>query len=319
LIAKILEAAGETVHLVGNIGTPSLDVLPNIKATDFVVHEISSFQLWDLTKSPHVAVVLMIEADHLDVHKDMEEYVAAKAQIAAHQTDSDFLYHHPTNKYALQIAERGSATKQPYLSAQNAYVDEGLIYLNGQEVCRADEVGLVGKHNLENICAALAAVSNFVDDYDAIKKALIEFKGLENRLEFVKQVDGVDYYNDTFSAAPMSAKAAVEAFDKPEILILGGFDKGADFSDLAKTIAQKNLKQVLLIGQIKNKLKADLDAAGFDNYQLVEGDMTDIVALAKSLATPGDVVLLSPGTSSFDMFKDYKDRGQKFKQAVQAL
>jgi len=319
LIAKILEAAGKKVHLVGNIGKPSLDALPNIQADDFVVHEISSFQLWDLTISPHISVVLMIEPDHLDVHKDMDDYVGAKANIAKFQTVKDWLYHHPTNELSLKIAESGNANKQPYMSQSNAYVQDGKIFLEGQEIMSVDEVGLIGKHNLENICAAVAATRHLVDDKEVIKRALTEFKGLENRLEFVREVSGVKYYNDTFSTAPMATRAAVVAFDDPEILILGGADKRINFADLADVITKKSVKKVLLIGEIKQKIAEALKSAGYNNFELVDGGMPEIVARASVVADSGDIVLLSPGTSSFDMFKDYKDRGRQFKLAVENL
>ena len=321
LISMILQAAGKRVHLVGNIGIPAIKVLPDILPDDIVVHEISSYQLWDLTVSPHIAVVLMIEQDHLDTHADMEDYVGAKGNISRYQTVNDRLFHHPTNELSIRVASYGDARKEAYMSQGNAYIQDDKVWLKGVEICSTQEVGLLGHHNLENVCAALAAASCFTDDIAAMKKAVTEFTGLENRLEFVEKVDGVSYYNDTFSAAPMATRAAVEAFDEPLILILGGVDKKLDYHDLARTIADRKVKKVLLIGEVKQKIAQTFDDVDFANYEIIDDGvpMVGIVDRAYDLAEKDAVVLLSPGTSSFDMFKDFKDRGQQFKDAVASL
>ncbi len=158
IITEILKATNKTVHLVGNIGVPALEVLPNIKADDIVVFELSSFQLWDLKKSPQTAVVLMIEPDHLDNHSSMEEYVAAKANIAKYQDDDDVVAYHPTNKYSAQIAQLSPAHKRKYMTSEGAYIVSGQIVIDNVAVSMVKEVGLLGEHNLENICAALTAV-----------------------------------------------------------------------------------------------------------------------------------------------------------------
>ncbi len=319
LIATILEEAGKTVHLVGNIGVPALDALKHIEADDIAVYELSSFQLWDLDKSPRIAVVLMVEPDHQDVHKDMEEYVMAKANIGKFQSVNDRLYYHPTNELSAKIASLSGANKQPYMSQSNAYIEDGKVKLEGKEICQTSEVGLLGKHNLENICAALAATSNFTDDIEAMKRALVKFKGLENRLEFVRTVAEVDYYNDSFSATPMATRAAVEAFDKPIVLILGGLDRHIDFTDLATIIRDRHVKKVLLIGEVGEKIEEIFETLNYTSFEIVEGDMADIVARAQVVSDPGDIVLLSPGSASFDMFRDYKDRGLQFRRAVESL
>jgi UDP-N-acetylmuramoylalanine--D-glutamate ligase len=319
LIAKILEVSGKKVHLLGNIGKPSLDALPNILADDIVVHELSSFQLWDLKTSPHVAVILMIEPDHQDVHPGMEDYVSAKANIANHQTAEDFLFYNPVNELSAKAAQGGSAVKQKYMTQENAFVQDGKIFLRDQEIISVDEVGLLGKHNLENICAALAASSKFVDDVSAMSQAIREFKGLDNRLEFVKELDGVKYFNDSFSSAPVATKAAIQAFGEPIILILGGYDKQTDFTPLAGLIAEHKIKHVLLIGQIKQHIAEALTSKGYSDFELIDGTMEEIVARARNIASQGDIVLLSPGAASFDMFKDFKDRGRQFRAAVEGL
>jgi UDP-N-acetylmuramoylalanine--D-glutamate ligase len=321
LIAEILRAAGKTVHLVGNIGTPALAELPAIGPTDFVVFELSSFQLWDLEASPQTAVVLMIEPDHQDIHASMTEYIEAKANIGKYQSAEDLLVYHPTNQYSAEIAEKSPAQKKKFLSPEGAYRAHGSIGIEEVTLCLEAEVGLLGAHNLENICAAVTAAWNYTQDTAAIKAAVVNFKGLEHRLEFVRELGGVKYYNDSFSSAPGATIAAIQAFTAPEILVCGGYDRGISFTHLAQAIAQqKNLTSVVLIGETKHALAAALDAVGFSRYKIVESkNLVEITQLARSLATSGDVVLLSPGCASFDMFQNFYDRGEQFKAAVREL
>lgn len=321
LIAEILKTADKTVHLVGNIGVPALSILGEVKPDDIVVFELSSFQLWDLEKSPETAVILMIEPDHMDVHSSMEEYVNAKANIVKHQNVDDLLIYHPTNQYSAEIAAQAPARKMKYLTPEGAYVKDDQIMIEEIVICSTNEVGLVGAHNLENICAAITAAWHYTQDLDAIKSAVTSFKGLPHRLEFVREVNGVKYYNDSFSSAPGATIAAIRSFQEPEVLICGGFDRGLDYTELAQAIAeQQNIKKIVLIGQTKQAIAERFTAARFTKYQLLETvDMNEVVQAAKKEAKPGDVVILSPGCASFDMFKDFKDRGEQFKQIVEAL
>lgn len=321
LIAEILKAAGKKVHLVGNIGVPALRELDDIKEEDIVVFELSSFQLWDLEKSPETAVVLMIEPDHMDVHASMEEYVDAKANITIHQTSEDVLVYHPSNKYTGEIASSSKARKVKYMSDEGADVKNGQVIIDGKIICKTEEVGLLGEHNLQNICAAVTAAWRYTQDADAIKKAVIQFKGLPHRLEFVRELNGVTYINDSFSSAPGATVAAIKAFKKPVILIAGGYNKGVDYSVLATLASElQNLKKVLLIGDVKNSVAHLFSESGFDSFEVLDSTtFVDIVKRAQSLAVDGDVVLLSPGTSSFDMFKNFYERGEQFKTIVNEL
>lgn len=335
LITSLLRAAGKTVHLVGNIGVPALDVLPEIKPDDLVVFEMSSFQLWDLEKSPHVSVVLMIEPDHLNVHDDFTDYVGAKANIRCNQTLDDFCIYHPTNPNSRSIAldlPQGSGYDETDWQAKagryavpddgQVYVESNTFFVQGNPICPVDALQLPGVHNQENACAALSAALKFTDDFAALERGLREFEGLPHRLELVRELAGVKYYNDSFSSAPGATVAAIKSFAEPEILILGGIDKGADFKDLADTIqAQANVKQILIIGEIRQKLADYLASSGVSQpIEILDAKtMPEIVAIARLAAENGDVVILSPGCASFDMFKNFYDRGDQFRAVVEAL
>jgi len=307
LIASILQAAGKTVHLVGNIGTPALDELPEVQPGDVVVYELSSFQLWDIEKSPHVAVVLMIEQDHLNVHIDFDDYVSAKANIVRWQTEGDVTVYNSQNKYAVAISEQSRAQKIAYPFDISSV---------------AASLKIVGQHNVENASAAIAAVREYVNDDAVIRQGLAAFEGLPHRLEFVREVAGVKYYNDSFSSAPGATVAAVRAFKEPEIVIIGGIDKGADFTELSEAIRDyRQVKTVILIGEIGGKLqKQFLDSGVTADIVLIGAStMQGIIAEAQSRATEGDIVILSPACASFDMFKNFNDRGDQFREAVLSL
>lgn len=319
LIAKLLEAAGHTAHLGGNIGTPMLDLLPQIKSSDFVVLELSSFQLIDVTISPHIAVVLMIEPDHLDWHPDIADYVRAKTNIARFQTVQDYVIYHAHNVYSKTIAETSSGRRLAYLSKAAAHIENNEIVIENTTISNIKDVGLIGSHNLENICAAVSAVWQITQQKEAFKQTIMEFKGLEHRLEFVRELNNVKFYNDSFSTNPSACIAALRSFDHPIILIAGGSDKGAEFDGLGHEIMSRKLKKVLLIGDTGAKIAGVLERVGYDNFERLQGDMKSFVRQAAQEAEHGDVVLLSPASASFGLFKSYKERGRRFKEAVLAL
>ncbi len=321
LIAEILKQAGKKTWLVGNIGTPALDVLDQIKPNDYVVYELSSFQLWDIKKSPHISVVLMIEPEHMDVHSDLTDYISAKSNIARYQGVDDITVYHPKNKNSAMVADASPGKKIKYMTKKSAHVQGDELVIDGRVICKTREVGLVGRHNLENICAAITAAWQITNDVEAICEAVTKFKGLPHRLQHIATKGGVSYYDDSFSTAGASTLAALKAFDNQTVMIIGGYDRGYDLGELARElIVAKNLKHVLLIGQTGEKLADLLEANDFRNYEVSKSrDMTEIVATSSSLASEGDNVILSPGFASFDMFKDFVDRGERFIQAVEAL
>ncbi len=366
LISTILEAAGYKTWLVGNIGVPALDVLDkieqyakinmqkvidqesiinNLKSASeagIVVFELSSFQLWDIERSPQTAVILMIEPDHMDVHASMDEYVNAKRNITYHQTANDLLVHHPTNKYALEIAEKSQARKAPFMEEPAARIvipakagiqksdwipdqvwDDGKgewVIVDKQPICKTSDVGLLGAHNLENICAAITASWRYTQDIDAIKKAVASFKGLPHRLEFARELNGVKFYNDSFSTGPGATLAALRSFDDPLILLLGGSDKGIDLSELVNALNPEK-HTVALIGSSSDTLENILKAKGFDRFMNLGNlkSMSEIVRNVNDNLGNAKVVLLSPAHASFDMFKNVYDRGDQFKKAVDSL
>lgn len=303
-ITAILRAAGKTVHLVGNIGTPALRVLPNIQPGDIVVYELSSFQLWDIQYSPQVAAVLMIEPDHLDKHTDFAEYIAAKARIVQYQQAQDTIIYNQYNRYSQEIANMSLA--QPIAYPDN--VADDIL----------DAIVLPGKHNRDNACAAVAvarAVLPSISD-DTIRQGLGDFTGLPHRLEFVTKKQNIAYYDDSISTTPGSAIAALRAFTQPKILILGGSSKGADYTTLAYEIDRHTMRAVIVAGANANQVAAQLRVS-CPVINLGSGvSMSRIVAAAQSQARPGDVVILSPAAASFDQYTNYVQRGERFVAAV---
>ena len=257
LIAQILEKLGKKVFLVGNIGNPAINVLDQATKDDVVVYELSSFQLWDLEKSPKVAVVLRIEPDHLNVHKDFQDYVEAKGHITEFQTAKDQVIFFCNNEHSVAIAEKSPGEKIPYPEAEKS---PRLIEL-------LDELGVPGEHNKENAEAALRAVAAFLGvslaelidkNSNKLRAVLRDFHGLPHHLEFIRTVRGVDYYDDSFSASYPSLEVALKAFSKRKIvLIAGGQDRGLDLVPLKRAIFKvPNLAQAILIGEIREKLAA---------------------------------------------------------------
>ncbi len=323
LIKSILDAAGKRAWLVGNIGIGALSVLDQIEPTDIVVYEMSSFQLWELDLSPHIAVVLGIEPEHLDVHKDLADYVGAKAHITAHQKADDIAIYRAGNQYAEQIGKQTAGSALPYPDTATAHVSEGMFCYGEQQLCSVGALRLPGQHNRDNACAAIAAAWPWVKDGNDIERGLLAFQGLPHRLKFVRSVDDVEYYDDSIATTPGSAIAALAAFETPKLIILGGSDKGASYDELAQTIAEKSdsIRRVLIVGSVGPKIEEALKAVQFARYSNlgVSIKMDDIVKTASTSVEPGDVVILSPACASFDMFRDYADRGDQFIQAVQSL
>lgn len=322
LIASIFEASGRKAWLVGNIGTSALDALEYIGSEDIVVFELSSFQLWDLERSPHTAVVLLIEPDHLNVHKDMQEYVHAKGEIRAHQKEGDMCFYHPTNKYSREIADRSSqGTTMRYGIPDDGavYARDGEFWQKSEVICPTNILKLIGDHNIDNACAAISVARAYGLSIDAIEDGLASFSGLPHRLKFVREVEGVRYYDDSIATTPSSAVAALRSFDQSKVIILGGSAKGSDFSVLAREMVQHQVYAVL-IGDEAPTIAAALNAENFSAYEIIENaTMPAVVARAHTIAKAGSVVLLSPSSASFGLFKDYADRGDQFIAAVNSL
>lgn len=335
LIRDILEDAGKTVFLGGNVGISLLSRVRSIRQADWVVYELSSFQLEDMNLSPHVAVVLRITQDHLanfdanatNFHPTRELYVEAKSQIVRHQTADDIAIINGGDMTARAFSELTPAKKlffDRYGTAADCYVEGHAVHLVEQdgvvEIADASTVQVRGDHNLENIAAATLACRVLGISIPTIKQAVRAFKGLEHRLEFVRTVHGVSYYNDSFSTVPETTVAAIEAFDEPKVLILGGSEKKSDFSVMGEYIAKSNVTGVVVIGDMATRITEALTAAKYKG-KIIAGcnTMHEVVAQAAKMAKTGNVVLLTPGCASFGMFANYKDRGKQFKHEVLAL
>ena len=317
LISKMLEAAGRRVWLGGNIGKSPLDFLDKVKASDLVILELSSFQLMDLDVSPHIAVCLMVAPEHLDWHKNVREYIAATGNLFWHQQPNDIAIYNAEDDFSTQVAQLSPGLKIPYLQDPGAKVEAGNIVLGKSKICEIGEVGLVGPHNLENITAAVTAVHEIIgDNFEPVRRVIQNFKGLEHRLQLAGESNGVRYFDDSFSTTPETTIAAVRSFTQSKVLILGGSDKKSKYDVLARVVTSSNVREVVLIGAMGQKIAAALSSAGYTNIREGGNTMSDIVATAAAAATPGDVVLLSPACASFDMFRNYKDRGEQFEAAV---
>ncbi len=319
LIASILQKAGKKVWLLGNIGNPALDILDQVQADDIVVYELSSFQLWDLEKSPHTAVVLLIEQEHLDVHSDMSEYVNAKLNITKFQTSGDILVYNQTDEFANSIAKSSIARLVGYPDSRAAHVESDYFYYGEQKICSVNSLRLVGKYHYDNACAAIDAVWEIVNDANVIESGLSDFKGLPHRLQFIREVDGVKYYDDSIATTPSSAIADLRTFEGSKVIILGGSYKGSDFTDLAIELTKHDVAAIL-IGYEATNIAEACKLVGFSNYEIINNPtMPGIVSRAQELSKPGGVVLLSPATASFGLFNNYADRGDQFIAAVQTL
>lgn len=322
LITKILGAAGKQVFLGGNIGVAPLSFLPQLHPESWVVLELSSYQLSDIQHSPHIGVCLLMAPDHLNWHGDMPEYVQAKSRMFAQQTSSDVAIYYAANATSQEVANAGAGRKIPYCTPPGAWVNGNNITIDGQEICRTDELKLLGKHNWQNACAAVTAVWEAgIQDVDTIRTVLTTFAGLEHRIEYLGQLADIHYYNDSFASNPEATIAAVQAVPQRKIVIVGGFDRMLPLDHLVQELAgDKSIYKLLLVGASVHRLSTALDAAGFTNYQISSAqDMKGIVKDAQALAKPGDAIVLSPGFASFDMFKNFEDRGEQFKKVVQTL
>lgn len=320
LIAKMLEADSRKVHIGGNIGTPPLDILrQNIQKDDWVVLEIANYQLIDFKYAPKIGVCVMVAPEHLDWHNDLNEYFTAKKQLFIRQKADDIAIYYGKNDYSKDIATSSPGKHIPYYALPGAIIENDDVVINGQSICSTDEIKLLGRHNWQNICAAVTAVWQASQNIEALREVITSFSGMEHRLELVRELDGVRYYDDSFGTTPETATVAIEAFEEPKIVILGGRGKGIPFTSLVRTVKENNVKHVISIGEMGPEIASILRYNGYD--QVVDGgkDIDSIARQAKELAAPGDVVLLSPACTSFDMFNNYAERGDKFKTAVQGL
>lgn len=309
--------------LVGNIGTPALDVLDQITPSDNVVFEMSSFQLWDLHAGSFVGVLLRIEPDHLNIHYDFDDYVYAKSTISRYKTESDFLVYFEKNQTTKSLADKSIAKKLAYpIKSESLKLKELL-----------DSLKIPGEHNRENAEAALLAIcARFFNGnldlmldsklYSTLKSSLENFKGLPHRCQFLRELNNVRYYDDNYSSALPALDVAMQAFENyPTILIAGGFSKGTDEQVKKRIFSAKNLEKAILIGDTAEILAKGEDESKYELATNLEDAVKKARSTAENIATKNKpaIVLMSPGFASFDMFKNFTDRGEQFTKLVKEL
>jgi len=329
LIYEIVKKAGYNCYLGGNIGVPLFTRLNEMLPEDILVLELSSFQLIDMDVSPDIAVITNITPNHLDIHSSYEEYIDSKRKIFENQNENGIVVLNYDNDITRKLASFVNG-KVKFFSRETK-LDNGII-LDGEiikkcedrvrkHILNTNEVNLRGKHNFENICTAIAATESFID-MNTIVEAVTEFKGVEHRLEFIREINGVKWYNDSIGSSPTRTIAGLNSFDEDIVLIAGGYDKNLDYTPLAKPIVEK-VKTLILIGQTSEKIfsavKEELDIQNkFMDIHFCE-ELKQTAILANRYSKPGQVVLFSPASASFDMFKNFMERGEKFKTIVNSL
>ena len=329
LINAILKKAGYKTFLGGNIGTPLFTKLPEMEPNDIVVLELSSFQLMNMHISPDIAIITNITPNHLNIHKDYQEYIDAKKCIFKNQNEKGILILNYDNDITRECAKEANGNVVFFSSKvklDNGFIVDGNIIKECNDKVRkhilnTDEVILRGNHNFQNIATALAATKTLVDT-DIAVQAIKEFKPVEHRIEFVKEIDGVKWYNDSASSSPTRTISGINAFKENIILIAGGYDKNLEYEPLAKPVVDK-VSTLILIGQTAEKIYDVVKNESEKENKKINIYMCDTleqtIEIAKKSAKKGDVVLFSPASASFDMFKNFADRGHKFKDLVNKI
>ena len=321
-----LDGSKRKIWLGGNIGTPLIGHLNEIKKTDLCVVELSSFQLHRMVQSPHVAAITNVTPNHLNWHTDMQEYIDAKTNIFTHQSANDKVVLNYENGITRDLAEKAKGRVYFFSSKQTpecenaVYEEDGVIYLrqNGtaEKVINTEDIRLVGRHNVENYMTAIALTSDYVKNR-AVYEVAKEFPGVEHRLEFVRELDDVKYYNGSIDSSPTRTVAALSCFDTPVVVILGGYDKNLDYEPLCEPL-YAHAHTAVLTGQNADKIYKAFESHGIPkDFEIIrEPDFKAAVYAAKNAAKPGDTVILSPAAASFDHFKNFEERGKIYKNIV---
>ena len=325
IVSKLLEEEGYKTWVGGNIGTPLFSQIENINEGDKVVLELSSFQLMTMTQEIDVAICTNLAPNHLDMHKDMQEYIDAKKNIFLYQDSCGLLVINRENEITYEFKKEAKGVVKEFSSkreiGEGAYYKDGVLYLEGKEVCKKDDIIIKGMHNVENYLAAFLATKEDVS-IETMKKVAESFTGVEHRCELVRELDGVKYYNDSIASSPTRTLAGLKAFDKKVIVIAGGYDKHIPFEPLAYE-GNSYIKELILMGATKEKIKCVFDKLEQEkgikiNIKMAES-LEEAVNIARGIAKEGDVVTLSPACASFDMYPNFMIRGNKFKEIVKAL
>ena len=325
IISKLLTEQGYKTWVGGNIGTPLFSQIEQIEENHMVVLELSSFQLMTIDVSADIAVCTNLSPNHLDMHKDMNEYIQAKKNIFLNQDSNGVLIVNRENEITYAFEKEAKGNIREFSSKREvengAYYKDGILYLDGKEVCKKNDIVIKGMHNVENYLAAFLATKDFVS-IETMKKVAETFNGVEHRCELVREIDGVRYYNDSIASSPTRTLAGLKAFDTKVILIAGGYDKHIPFEPLAEE-GYPYIKELILVGATKDKIKAAFDKLekekGIKVKITMVSDFKEAVIKAKELADQGDIITLSPACASFDMFPNFAVRGNKFKEIVNNL
>ena len=318
LIAEMLKAAGKTVWLGGNIGTPLLPLVRQMKKEDYAVVELSSFQLMDMRRSPQRALITNLAPNHLDIHKDMEEYVDAKKNIFRYQKEGDLLVLNADNPITASLRGPGETRFFSRLGEGHVCIRDGIIWRGDTPVLPVADILLPGVHNVENYMAAIAMVEGLASDED-IRRVAQTFGGVEHRIELVRVKDGVRYYNDSIASSPTRTIAGLRSFPEKVILIAGGYDKHIPYDPLGPEICA-HVKKLFLNGATGPQIRAAVENCAGEKPEMVDcGDFASAVKAAAEAAAPGDVVLMSPASAAFDQFKNFMVRGNTFKELVKEL
>lgn len=326
LLGEIMKAWKDNVYVVGNIGTPYTSIADKTTDDTIIVAEISSFQLETVERfRPKVSAILNITPDHLDRHHTMQAYIQAKETIAKNQSGEDICVLNYEDEETRSFGEKTEATVLYFSSRRKLnrgiYLENGvIIYTDGEkciDICHVDELKLLGMHNYENVMAAVGMALAYHVPVEIIRRSVKEFGGVEHRIEYVCEKNGVLYYNDSKGTNPDAAIKAISAMKRPTYLIGGGYDKDASYEEWIQSFDGK-VRKLILIGQTKEKIEKTAKMCGFEDTILAD-NLEEAVSICSKLATDGDAVLLSPACASWGMFKNYEERGDKFKELVNAL
>lgn len=324
LISEMLKIEGKKVFIGGNIGNPLLNRIDEINENDCAVVELSSFQLMGCKYSPDISIVTNISPNHLDIHKDMEEYINSKKNIYLNQDEKGIVILNKDNKitYSMRKEVKGEVRLFSLKDKKAlAHLEKNMLIIDNSEVCSIDDVKLLGMHNIANLLAAFAAVYGHVS-LESMKKVATTFKGVEHRIEFVKELNGVKFYNDSIASSPTRTVAGLKSFKQKVILIAGGYDKKIPFDELAKEGIDR-IKTLVLMGNTKDKIRDAFECEmkrKKKNIPIIEAEsLEDAVNKAYKNAEQNDIVTLSPACASFDLFKNFEDRGNKYKEIVNSL
>lgn len=325
IIYNLLKEQGYKTWVGGNIGTPLFSDINEIKPEDRVVIELSSFQLMTMDVCPEVSIVTNLTPNHLDMHKGMEEYIESKKNIFLNQDKHGVLILNRENSITYKMKDEAKGKVEFFSSKRSlsdgAYYKDGFLYLKDEVICEAKHMAVRGIHNIENYMAAFLAVEHEVSK-EVMSRVFSNFNGVPHRNEFVKEVKGVRYYNDSIGSSPTRTLATISVFEKPVILIAGGYDKAIPFEPLANE-GYNNIKSIILLGDTKEKIKQVFEELknikGIDIPIYEVNSLEEAVKKAQTISNNEDNVVLSPACASFDMFKNFEIRGNKFKELVNNL